>query len=169
MSSVWFAKIHGTNNDRDEPPDSIRKRRRELSDSLDDKIMPRLLGVDIPGDKRIEASLPYIYGIGPKTAKKILEQANIDPNVRAKSLSPEQLGEIVHAINASGLSIEGDLRREIQGNLKRLQAIRSYRGIRHIRGLPVRGQRTSTNARTRKGPRKTVGVQRNKDAKAGKV
>ena len=169
MLSVWFAKIHGTNNDRDEPPDSIRKRRRELSDSLDDKIMPRLLGVDIPGDKRIEASLPYIYGIGPKTAKKILEQANIDPNVRAKSLSPEQLGEIVHAINASGLLIEGDLRREIQGNLKRLQAIRSYRGIRHIRGLPVRGQRTSTNARTRKGPRKTVGVQRNKDAKAGKV
>ena len=169
MLSVWFAKIHGTNNDKDEPPDSIRKRRRELSDSLDDKIMPRLLGVDIPGDKRIEASLPYIYGIGPKTAKKILEQANIDPNVRAKSLSPEQLGEIVHAINASGLSIEGDLRREIQGNLKRLQAIRSYRGIRHIRGLPVRGQRTSTNARTRKGPRKTVGVQRNKDAKAGKV
>ena len=131
--------------------------------------MPRLLGVDIPGDKRIEASLPYVYGIGPKTAKKILEQANIDPNARAKNLSPEQLGEIVHAINASGLSIEGDLRREIQGNLKRLQAIRSYRGIRHIRGLPVRGQRTSTNARTRKGPRKTVGVLRNKDAKAGKV
>jgi small subunit ribosomal protein S13 len=131
--------------------------------------MPRLLGVDIPGDKRIEASLPYIYGIGPKTAKKILESANIDPNVRAKNLSPEQLGEIGHAINASGLLVEGDLRREIQGNLKRLQAIRSYRGIRHIRGLPVRGQRTSTNARTRKGPRKTVGVQRNKDAKAGKV
>src|ERR1700736_2930960 len=125
--------------------------------------MPRLLGVDIPGDKRIEASLPYIYGIGPKTAKKILEQANIDPNVRAKNLSPEQLGEIAHAINASGSLVEGDLRREIQGNLKRLQ------GIRHIRGLPVRGQRTSTNARTRKGPRKTVGVQRNKDAKAGKV
>ena len=131
--------------------------------------MPRLLGVDIPGDKRIEASLPYIYGIGPKTAKKILEQANIDPNARAKNLSPEQLGEIVHAINASGLSVEGDLRREILGNLKRLQAIRSYRGIRHSRGLPVRGQRTSTNARTRKGPRKTVGVQRNKDAKSGKV
>ena len=131
--------------------------------------MPRLLGVDIPGDKRIEASLPYIYGVGPKTARKILEQANIDPNVRAKNLSPEQLGEIAHAINASGSLVEGDLRREIQGNLKRLQAIRSYRGIRHIRGLPVRGQRTSTNARTRKGPRKTVGVQRNKDAKAGKV
>ena len=116
--------------------------------------MPRLLGVDIPGDKRIEASLPYIYGIGPRTAKKILEQANIDPNVRAKNLTPEQLGEIVHAINGSGLLIEGDLRRDIQGNLKRLQAIRCYRGIRHARGLPVRGQRNSTNARTRKGPRK---------------
>ena len=166
---MWFAKIHGTNNGKDEPPDSIRKGGRNDRRAWITKIMPRLLGVDIPGDKRIEASLPYIYGIGPKTAKKILEQANIDPNVRAKSLSPEQLGEIVHAINASGLSIEGDLRREIQGNLKRLQAIRSYRGIRHIRGLPVRGQRTSTNARTRKGPRKTVGVQRNKDAKAGKV
>src|SRR3981081_509877 len=107
--------------------------------------MPRLLGVDIPGDKRIEASLPYIYGIGPRKAKKVLEQANIDPNVRAKSLTPEQLGEIVHAINSSGLLIEGDLRREIQGNLKRLQAIRSYRGLRHSRGLPDRGQITSTN------------------------
>ena len=110
-----------------------------------------------------------LFRSGPKTAKKILEQANIDPNARAKSLTPEQLGEIVHAINGSGLLIEGDLRRDIQGNLKRLQAIRCYRGTRHMRGLPVRGQRTSTNARTRKGPRKTVGVQRNKDAKAGKV
>jgi small subunit ribosomal protein S13 len=165
---VWFAKIHGINNDKDKPLGSARRngRTQRQPGCLD---MPRLLGVDIPGDKRIEASLPYIYGIGPKTAKKILEQANIDPNARAKNLSPEQLGEIVHAINASGLSVEGDLRREIQGNLKRLQAIRSYRGIRHSRGLPVRGQRTSTNARTRKGPRKTVGVQRNKDAKSGKV
>jgi small subunit ribosomal protein S13 len=134
-----------------------------------DTFMPRLLGVEIPGEKRIEASLPYIYGLGPKTSKKILEQANIDPNIRAKNLTPEQLGQIVHVINGSGLLIEGDLRRDIQSNLKRLQAIRCYRGIRHIRGLPVRGQRTSTNARTRKGPRKTVGVQRNKDAKAGKV
>ena len=167
MSSVWFAKTRGINNDRGKPTGRLRKSGANLP--CIPEIMPRLLGVDIPGDKRIEASLPYIYGIGPKTAKKILEQANIDPNVRAKSLTPEQLGEIVHAINASGLPIEGDLRREIQGNLKRLQAIRSYRGIRHIRGLPVRGQRTSTNARTRKGPRKTVGVQRNKDAKAGKV
>ena len=131
--------------------------------------MPRILGVDIPGDKRIEASLPYIYGIGLRTAKKILEQANIDPNLHAKSLTPEQLGEIVHAINGSGLLIEGDLRRDIQGNLKRLQAINCYRGQRHRRGLPVRGQRTSTNARTRKGPRKTVGVIRNPEAKAGKV
>jgi small subunit ribosomal protein S13 len=127
--------------------------------------MPRLLGVDIPGDKRIEASLPYIYGFGPSTAKWILEQANINPDVRAKDLSTEQLNQIIQAVSASGLSIEGDLRREIQGNLKRLQAINCYRGLRHRRGLPVRGQRTQTNARTRKGPRKTVGVQRAKDAK----
>jgi small subunit ribosomal protein S13 len=130
--------------------------------------MPRLLGVEIPGDKRIEASLPYIYGIGPSTAKRILEQVNINPDVRAKDLSPEQIGQIIQAITASKLPIEGDLRRELQANLKRLQAINCYRGIRHRRGLPVRGQRTSTNARTRKGPRKTVGVQRAKDAKPAK-
>jgi small subunit ribosomal protein S13 len=130
--------------------------------------MPRLLGVEIPGDKRIEASLPYIYGIGPNTAKRILEQANINPDLRAKDLSGEQINQIIQAITASKLAIEGDLRREIQANLKRLQAVNCYRGIRHRRGLPVRGQRTSTNARTRKGPRKTVGVQRAKDAKAGK-
>jgi small subunit ribosomal protein S13 len=131
--------------------------------------MPRILGVEIPGDKRIEASLPYIYGVGPSTAKKILEQANINPDARAKDLSNEQLNQIIQAITASKLPIEGDLRREIQANLKRLQAINCYRGIRHRRSLPVRGQRTSTNARTRKGPRKTVGVQRAKDAKpAGK-
>jgi small subunit ribosomal protein S13 len=127
--------------------------------------MPRLLGVDIPGDKRIEASLPYIYGIGPTTAKRVLEQAAIDPDVRAKDLSSDDLNKIIKAITESKLPIEGDLRREIQGNLKRLQAINCYRGIRHRRGLPVRGQRTSTNARTRKGPRKTVGVQRAKDSK----
>ena len=118
--------------------------------------MPRLLGVDIPGDKRIEASLPYIYGMGPSNTKKVLEQANIDPNARAKDLSPEQLNAIIHAINANQILIEGDLRREVQGNLKRLQAINCYRGIRHRRGLPVRGQRTGTNARTRKGPRKPI-------------
>ena len=131
--------------------------------------MPRLLGVEIPSEKRIEASLTYIYGIGPSTARRILEQTGIDPNMRAKDLTPQQLNEIIHAITNSKLPIEGDLRREVQGNLKRLQAINCYRGVRHRRGLPVRGQRTSTNARTRKGPRKTVGVVRNKDAKAGKV
>jgi len=125
--------------------------------------MPRLLGVEIPGNKRIDASLPYIYGIGPSWAKKILEQTNIDPSIRAKDLSVEQINQIVQAIGTSGLAIEGDLRRELQGNLKRLQAINCYRGLRHRRGLPVRGQRTSTNARTRKGPRRTVGVQRSKD------
>jgi small subunit ribosomal protein S13 len=125
--------------------------------------MPRLLGVEIPGDKRIEASLPYIYGIGPATAKRILEQADINPDMRAKDLTNEQLNQIIQAITASKLPIEGDLRRELQANLKRLQAINCYRGIRHRRGLPVRGQRTSTNARTRKGPRKTVGVQRAKE------
>ncbi|CAN5813223.1 30S ribosomal protein S13 [soil metagenome] len=131
--------------------------------------MPRLLGVEIPSEKRIEASLTYIYGIGPTTAKRILEQTNIDPGMRARDLSPQQLNDIIHAITGNKVLIEGDLRRELQSNLKRLQAINCYRGIRHRRGLPVRGQRTSTNARTRKGPRKTVGVIRNKDAKAGKV
>lgn len=127
--------------------------------------MPRLLGVDIPGEKRIEASLPYIYGLGPSTTKRILEQANVDPNIRAKNLTPQQINDIIGAITASKLPVEGDLRRELQANLKRLQAINCYRGLRHRRSLPVRGQRTSTNARTRKGPRKTVGVQRAKDAK----
>jgi small subunit ribosomal protein S13 len=131
--------------------------------------MPRLLGVEIPADKRIEASLTYIYGVGPSTAKRVLEQTNIDPNLRAKDLTPQQVNEIIQTITHSKVPIEGDLRREVQSNLKRLQAINCYRGIRHRRGLPVRGQRTSTNARTRKGPRKTVGVIRNKDAKAGKV
>ncbi len=124
--------------------------------------MPRLLGVEIPGDKRIEASLPYIYGIGPSWAKKILEQTNISPDIRAKDLTPEQINQIIQAVQSNNLLIEGDLRRDLQGNLKRLQAINCYRGLRHRRGLPVRGQRTGTNARTRKGPRKTVGVQRAK-------
>lgn len=131
--------------------------------------MPRLLGVEIPADKRIEASLTYVYGIGPSTSRRILDQTRIDPNMRAKDLSPQQINDIIHAITGNKLMIEGDLRRDLQSNLKRLQAINCYRGIRHRRGLPVRGQRTSTNARTRKGPRKTVGVIRNKDAKTGKV
>lgn len=122
--------------------------------------MARLLGVEIPNEKRIEASLPYIYGIGRPTAKKILDEAGIDPNLRTGELSDEQLAKIAHAVSNSGLMIEGDLRREIQGHMKRLTSINCYRGYRHRRGLPVRGQRTSTNARTRKGKRKTVGVMR---------
>lgn len=129
--------------------------------------MARIIGVDIPGDKRIDIALRYIYGLGPVNSKEILEQAKIDPSIRAKNLTEQQLAQIVHVIQEGKYVIEGDLRREIQMNLKRLQGIKCYRGIRHIRGLPVRGQRTGTNARTRKGPRKTVGVQRNPNAKTG--
>lgn len=129
--------------------------------------MARVIGVEIPGDKRIDVSLRYIYGIGPTNAREILERANIDPSIRAKDLNEQQLSLIVHAIQEGKYLIEGDLRREIGMNLKRLQAIKCYRGVRHLRGLPVRGQRTQTNARTRKGPRKTVGVQRNPNAKTG--
>ena len=129
--------------------------------------MPRILGVDIPGEKRIDVSLRYVYGIGPANSNVILEKAGIKPSIRAKDLTEQQLSQIVHAIQEGKYVIEGDLRRELGMNLKRLQAIKCYRGVRHLRGLPVRGQRTSTNARTRKGPRKTVGVQRNPDAKTG--
>ncbi len=122
--------------------------------------MPRIIGVDIPANKRIDIALRYVYGIGPVNAKEILVKAKIDPAIRAKDLTEQQLSQIVHAIQDGKYVIEGDLRREIGLNLKRLQGIRSYRGIRHMRGLPVRGQRTQTNARTRKGPRRTVGVQR---------
>jgi small subunit ribosomal protein S13 len=124
--------------------------------------MARLLGVDIPNEKRIEASLPYIYGIGLSLAKRILGQANINPDTRTGELTNEQVGAIVSVIQANGIAIEGDLRRDLQLNLKRLQQINCYRGIRHRKGLPVRGQRTKTNARTRKGPRRTVGVQKSK-------
>jgi small subunit ribosomal protein S13 len=129
--------------------------------------MARIIGVEIPGDKRIDIALRYIYGIGPTNAKVILEKANVDPATRAKTLSEQQMAAIVHAIQDGKYVIEGDLRREIGMNLKRLQGIKCYRGVRHMRGLPVRGQRTQTNARTRKGPRKTVGVQRNPNAKTG--
>jgi small subunit ribosomal protein S13 len=122
--------------------------------------MARLLGIDIPNEKRIEASLPYIYGIGPSLAKKILGQVGINPDTRTGELTNEQLGAIVNNIQANNYVVEGDLRREIQINLKRLQQINCYRGLRHRKSLPVRGQRTHTNARTRKGKRKTVGVQR---------
>ena len=131
--------------------------------------MPRILGVDIPDNKRIEASLPYIYGIAPTRAREILAKAELDPNLRANKLTPDQVNKLSHVITESKYVVEGDLRREIQQNIRRLMVVGSYRGLRHKRGLPVRGQRTSTNARTRKGPRKTVGVIRNKDAKTGKV
>lgn len=129
--------------------------------------MARIVGVEIPGEKRIDVALRYIYGIGASNAKDILAKASIGPEVRAKDLTESQLSQIVHAIQEGKYVIEGDLRREIGINLKRLQTIKCYRGVRHMRGLPVRGQRTSTNARTRKGPRKTVGVQRNPNAKTG--
>jgi small subunit ribosomal protein S13 len=129
--------------------------------------MPRILGVDIPGEKRIDIALRYIYGLGPVNSVAILEHASVDRSVRAKDLSEQQLSQIVNAIQEGKYVIEGDLRRELGINLKRLQAIKSYRGQRHLRSLPVRGQRTQTNARTRKGPRKTVGVQRNPNAKTG--
>jgi small subunit ribosomal protein S13 len=129
--------------------------------------MPRILGVDIPGEKRVDIALRYIYGIGPVNAQQVLERAKIDPSIRAKNLDEQQISQIVHAIQDGKYVIEGDLRREIGINLKRLQGIKCYRGLRHMRSLPVRGQRTQTNARTRKGPRKTVGVQRNPNAKTG--
>ena len=129
--------------------------------------MARIIGVEIPGEKRIDIALRYIYGIGPVNAKVILAKAKIDPSIRAKNLDEQQMAQIVHAIQDGKYVIEGDLRRELGMNLKRLQGIKCYRGIRHLRSLPVRGQRTQTNARTRKGPRKTVGVQRNPNAKTG--
>lgn len=129
--------------------------------------MARIIGVEIPPNKRIDIALRYVYGIGPTNAKEVLAAANIDPSIRAKDLTEAQLSQIVHAIQEGKYVIEGDLRREIGLNLKRMQAIKCYRGVRHLRGLPVRGQRTQTNARTRKGPRRTVGVQRNPNAKTG--
>jgi len=122
--------------------------------------MARILGIDIPSEKRIDIALRYIYGIGPKVSAEILEKSEIDGSVRARHLTEEQLAKIVHVIQEEGYIVEGDLRREIAMNLKRLKSIRAYRGIRHERGLPTRGQRTSTNARTRKGPRKTVGAKK---------
>lgn len=125
--------------------------------------MPRLLGVDIPNDKKLPIALRYIYGIGPARAEKIVKSLGLDPDLRAKDLTEEQTTKIMSFITENKYVVEGDLRREIAGNLKRLQAINCYRGIRHRRGLPVRGQRTQTNARTRKGKRRTIGVVRAKE------
>jgi len=122
--------------------------------------MARLFGTEIPNEKRIEASLCYIYGIGLSMAKKVLEQAGVSPDLRTGTLSDAQLTKIVQAITSSEILIEGDLRRDRQLTLKRLTSINCHRGIRHRRGLPVRGQRTRTNARTRKGKKKTVGAKK---------
>lgn len=121
--------------------------------------MPRILGVDIPKEKRIETSLRYIYGIGPMKASRICVDSSVSPDTRAKDLTEEEIARITDVIQRS-CRVEGDLRREVTQNIKRLMSIGCYRGLRHRRGLPVRGQRTSTNARTRKGPKRTVGVQR---------
>ena len=129
--------------------------------------MARLIGVEVPDQKKIGIALRYIYGIGATTALEVCQKANVDPNVRAKDLKDEQLAHLATALQ--GYRIEGDLRREVQTNIKRLMTINCYRGIRHKKGLPVRGQRTSTNARTRKGPRKTVGVVRSKETKAPRL
>ena len=126
--------------------------------------MPRILGVDIPGKKRIEYSLCYIYGIGLKRARDIIDQAKIDPAKRADDLTPDELRHLIGVIQGN-YRVEGDLRREVAQNIRRLIATGSYRGTRHKRGLPVRGQRTRTNARTRKGPKKTVGAVRGKEEK----
>ena len=117
--------------------------------------MPRILGIDLPREKRIEASLPYIYGIGPAITRRILEEAKIDPNRRAKDLSDEEVAVITSIIQKK-VRTEGDLRREVNQNIKRLIDIGSYRGMRHKKGLPVRGQRTKTNARTRKGKKRVI-------------
>jgi small subunit ribosomal protein S13 len=117
--------------------------------------MPRISGVDIPADKKIRISLRYIYGVGPSNAMAILKELGIDPERRARDLSEEELAKIIGVIDR-GILVEGALRRQIQQNIARLRDISSYRGVRHRRSLPVRGQRTRSNARTRKGPRKTV-------------
>ena len=117
--------------------------------------MPRISGVDIPADKKIRISLRYIYGVGPANALAILKEAAIDPERRARDLNEDELAKIIGIIDR-GILVEGALRRQIQQNIARLRDIGSYRGVRHRRSLPVRGQRTRSNARTRKGPRKTV-------------
>ncbi|MDP2727244.1 MAG: 30S ribosomal protein S13 [Dehalococcoidia bacterium] len=126
--------------------------------------MARIAGVDIPRDKRLEFSLRYIYGIGPTLARKITEKANVSPDIRVKDLTEEQVAHIREVVDKE-YKVEGDLRREVDLNIKRLIEIGSYRGLRHRRGLPVRGQRTRTNARTKRGARKTVAGKRRAGSK----
>ncbi len=117
--------------------------------------MARIAGVDLPREKRVEIGLTYVYGIGRTSAKKILEATGINPDTRVKDLTEDEIGKIRDAID-NEYTVEGDLRREVALNIKRLVEIGSYRGLRHRKGLPVRGQRTKTNARTRKGPKRTI-------------
>jgi small subunit ribosomal protein S13 len=121
--------------------------------------MARIAGVDIPRDKRVEVSLTYIYGVGRSTATKILKRAEINPDTRVKDLTEQEISRIREVLEGNYI-VEGDLRRELSINIKRLMDIGTYRGLRHRRGLPVRGQRTRTNSRTRKGPRRTVGAKK---------
>ncbi len=123
--------------------------------------MARIAGIDIPREKRVEISLTYIFGIGLPTSQKILGQANVNPDLRVRDLTDEQVGRLREIIDRRH-KVEGDLRREVAMNIKRLQEIGSYRGLRHRRNLPARGQRTKTNARQRRGPKKTVGIRRKK-------
>ena len=123
--------------------------------------MARIAGVDLPRDKRVEVGLTYIYGVGLKTSQKILAEAGVNPDTRVKDLTEDETVRIREVLNRT-CQVEGDLRREVALNIKRLNEIGCYRGIRHRRGLPVRGQNTKTNARTRKGPKRTVGVRRKK-------
>ena len=118
--------------------------------------MARIAGVDLPRDKRVEVGLTYVYGIGRSTAKKILKEADVDPNTKVRDLAEGEVGEIRTYVDRN-VQVEGDLRREVNQNIRRLIDIGSYRGIRHRRGLPVRGQRTKTNARQRKGPKPAIG------------
>jgi small subunit ribosomal protein S13 len=120
------------------------------------KFMARIAGIDLPREKRVEIGLTYIYGIGVSSSRKILEKAGVNPDTRVKDLTDEQVNQIRKVMDEEEYKVEGDLRREVALNIKRLTEIGCYRGIRHRRGLPVRGQRTKTNARTRKGPRKLV-------------
>ncbi len=117
--------------------------------------MARIAGVDLPREKRVEIGLTYIYGIGRVSSNKILAQAGVDPSTRVRELTDDEVKKIAEVIDET-MTVEGDLRREIALNIKRLQEIGCYRGIRHRKGLPVRGQKTKTNARTRKGPKRTV-------------
>ncbi len=123
--------------------------------------MARIAGVDLPRDKRVEIALTYIYGIGQSTSKKVLTQTGVNPDTRVKDLTEEEVNKLREYIDKN-VKVEGDLRREVALNIKRLIEIGCYRGVRHRRGLPVRGQKTKTNARTRKGPKRTVGVRRKK-------